>query len=233
MDIKEMILIEKECDADTIRAKELYQKLNFKGKMRHFWDYNRNKCYIVLFFIALGVIAYVLSPDPGPEANLRIKFVNAYMEGLLNETNTIETDYEAYLGEDNKCEMAFSYTKLDPDNEIQGGQNMESMMIEVVTCRLELFIFDEYAMNKLCSTEFIIDLSTCLEPEVVEKVNDRLVYHEDYEGKMVPMAIDITNTKYVKNMGIQGEKVFLSFVLGSPNQDVAKDFVTYIISQEM
>lgn len=232
MDIREMISIEKECDADTVRAKELYQQLDFIGRMRHFGEYHRNKCFVALAFIVLGVMIYVLSPEPRPEANLRIKFVNTQMEGLLNETNAIETDYEAYLGEDNICEMAFSYTKLDPDNEIQGGQNMESMLIEVVTCRLELFILDEYALNKLCPIEFIVDLSTCLEPKTVEKVNDRLVYHEDYEGKMVPMAIDITDTKFVEDMGIQGEKIFISFVLSSPNQKMAKDFVTYILSQE-
>ena len=233
MDIKEIAYIEKENDADTIRAKELYQKLDFKGKMEHLWEYHKNKFYTVIFFIVLAVIAYLLSPEPSPEANLRIKFVNTYVEGLMDETNIIETDYEAYLGENNTCEMAFAYTKLDPNNETQGGQNMESMMIEVATCNLEVFIFDEFAMNKLCPTGYLVDVNTCLEPEIVEKVKDRLVYHEDLEGNVVPMAIDITDTKYVKDMGIQGEKIFLSFVVNSPNPEVAKEFVTYIISQEM
>ena len=33
MDIKQMAYIEQENDADTVRAKELYQKLDFKGKI--------------------------------------------------------------------------------------------------------------------------------------------------------------------------------------------------------
>ena len=233
MDIRKIAFREKEFDADTKKAKELYQKLDFKEKLEYFWEYHKNKFYVVICLVALAVIGYVLSPEPSPEANLRIKFVNAYVEGLRDETNAVEIDYEKYLGENNTCEMAFSYTKFDPNNETQGGQNMESLMIEVVTCNLELFIFDEYAMNKLCPTGFIQDLSTCLETELVEQVNDRLVYHEDLEGNVVPMAIDITNTRYAKNMGIQGEKVFLSFVVNSPNPEVAKEFVTYIISQEM
>ena len=233
MDIKQMAYIEKENDADTIRAKELYQELDFKGKIEHFWEYHKNKLYVVVFFVVLAIIAYVLSPEPRPEANLRIKFINAYVEGIMDETNIIETDYEAYLGENNTCEMAFAYTKLGPNNETQGGQNMESMMLEVATCNLELFIFDEFAMNKLCPTGYLVDVNTCLEPEMVEQVKDRLVYHKDLEGNVVPMAIDITETKYVKDMGIQGEKIFLSFVVNSPNPEVAKEFVTYIISQEM
>lgn len=233
MDIKDIMYMEKECDADTIKAKELYKKLDLKGKIEHFWEYNKTKFYVTIFLIALAAIVYVFSPELKPEANLRIKFINAYVEGLMDETNIIETDYETYLGENNTCEMAFTYTKLDPNNETQGGVNMESMMIEVVTCNLELFIFDEFAMNKLCPTGFIVDLNTCLEPEMVEKVNDRLVYHKDLEGKVVPMAIDITDTKYVKDMGIQGEKVYLSFVANSTNMEMTKEYVTYIISQEL
>ena len=50
---------------------------------------------------------------------------------------------------------------------------MESMMLEVATCNLELFIFDEFAMNKLCPTGYLVDVNTCLEPEIVEKVKDK------------------------------------------------------------
>ncbi len=233
MNIKETMYMEKEMDIDTIRAKELYQELDLKGKIEYFWEYNKTKFYVTIFLIALAAIVYVFSPEPKPEANLRIKFINSYVEGLLDETNIIETDYEAYLGEDNTCEMAFSYIELDPNDETQGGQNMESLMIEVVTCNLELFIFDEFAMNKLCPTGFVVDLNTYLDPETVGKVKERLVYHKDIDGNVVPMAIDITDTKYAKDMGIQGEKVYLSFVANSTNMEMTKEYVTYIISQEM
>lgn len=232
MDVRNMYFIEKETDADTERAKELYQRLSWKEKLEHVWEYHKNKVYVALGLLILGVVAYVLSPEAGPEPNLRIKFVNAYVEGLMDESNVIETDYETHLGADNTCEMAFAYTKLDPNNETQGGQNMESMMLEVVTCNLELFIFDEVAMNKLCPTGFLVDINTCLDAEVVEKVKDKMIYHEDLEGNVVPMAIDITNMKYVKDMGIQGEKIYLSFVVNSTNIEMAKEFVTYMIEKE-
>ena len=80
---------------------------------------------------------------------------------------------------------------------------------------------------------YVVDLNTCLEPETVAMVKDRLIYHEDLDGNVVPMAIDITDTKYVKDMGIQGDKIFLSFVADSSNSEFAKEFVTYIISREI
>ena len=232
MDLREIASIERECDADTIKAKELYSEMDFKGKMEHFWEYHKNKFYVVAFCLAVIAIVVVFSPEPGVDANLRVKFINAYIEGLMEESNVIETDYETHLGEDNTCEMAFTYEKLDPNNETEAGQNMESLMIEVVACNLELFVFDEFAMNKLCPTGFVLDLNTCLDSSTVETVNDRLVYHKDLEGNLVPMAIDITDTKYAKNMGIKGENIYISFVANSPNPEVAKEFVTYIVSQE-
>lgn len=233
MELKEIVYIEREDDADTIRAKALYQELGVRGKVEHFWEYHKNKFYAVIFLAVVIVVVYMLRPTPSPDANLRIKFVNTYAEGLGDDATKIEVDYETYLGENNTCEMAFGYTKLDPNNEIQAGQNMESMMVEVVTCNLELFIFDEFAMNRLCQTGFIVDVNTCLAAEVIETAKDRLVYRVDLEGNVVPMAIDITDTQYVKDMGIQGEKIFLSFVVNSSNTEVTKEFVTYILSYGM
>lgn len=232
MDIREIAEIERELDTDAIKAKEMYQKLSFREKLKHLWLYHKSKFYIVLFLAVVGFLVSILSPKPTPDANLRIKFINAYVEGLLDETNIIETDYEAYLGEDNTCEMAFTYTKFDPDNEIQSGQNLESMMVEVVTCNLELFLFDEYSMKRLCPTGFIMDLTTCLDADVLTVWQEHLVYGEDLEGNVVPMAIDITDTAYVEDKGIQGDKIFLSFVINSSNVDITKNFVEYILEYE-
>lgn len=223
--------MKREDDADLLRAKVLYNELDLKGKVGHFWEYHKNIIIAFTILVVAAVIIYMLLPEPSPEANLRIKFVNIYVNGLAEDTNIIETDYETHLGENNTCVMSFDYSELNEENERQGGKNMEGMMIEVVGSNLELFIFDEFAMNKMCPTGFLVNLNTCIENEYLQKIDDRLVYHEDEEGDIVPVAIDITDTQYVKDMGIQGENVLVSFIANSPNQEIAKEYVKYIISR--
>ena len=144
-------------DADERRAKELYMELSRKEKIAHFWEYHKNHFYAAIFISVIAGIIYVTWPDPGKQANLRIKFINVEMEGLLETDNYMETDYEAYLGEDNTCQMLFYYSKFSPDDETGAGMNMEDMMLEVATGNLELFIFDEFAMNKLCPTGYVLE----------------------------------------------------------------------------
>lgn len=218
-------------DADTMMAKELYKKLHTKKKIKHFWEYYKNVVYFIVILSLIFIGGYILRPVPKPPANLRIKFVNTYVEGQTDVSNPMEADYEAYLGEDNTCQMSFTYSKLSLDNETEAGMNMEDMMIEVVTGNLELFIFDEMAMNKLCPTGFVLDLNSTLSSDVLKQVEEKLVYHKDINGNVVPMAIEITDTKYAKEMGLKGDKVFISFVSNSPNKEVAGQFVYYILSR--
>ncbi len=218
-------------DADTKRAEELYNKLNRKEKAAHLWIYYRNIVIVFAFFIALAGLVLVMWPVSGQEANLRIKFINAYMSGLSDENNYMQADYEEYLGEDNTCEMALTFTKINLDDETQSGVNMENLMFQVVIGGYELFIMDEYGMGKMCDSGFLRDISKCLDAEVLESVADNLIYHEDPDGNVVPMAINITDTEYVKATGIEGDGVYISFVENSPNGEVAKQFVTYILSK--
>lgn len=220
-------------DADTVMAEDLYNGMSTKKKIAYLWDYYKKILFFIIFLIGLAGMVYVLRPEAKPASNLRLKFVNARIEGLSDEDNSIKADYEAYLGEGNTCEMAFAYCKIDPNDETKGGVTLENLLFEVAAKRgIELFVFDEYAMNKLCPTGFVLDLNTCLDSEVLEQVQHRLVYHTDLEGNIVPMAIDITDTNYVGEMGIQGDGIYLSFAANSPNSEIVKQFVTYILTRE-
>ena len=108
-----------------------YEELNTKKKIAHFWYYYKTYVLVAVCLIALAVVVYVLRPIPGPQPNLRITFVNAYVPGLRDEINCIEEDYEAYLGMDNACQMAFNYYEMSMADETKSGMNMEDMMLMV------------------------------------------------------------------------------------------------------
>ncbi len=220
------------CDADTVMAAQVYSELSFREKLVHFWIYHWKIIFTVVFLILVAVMAYVLRPISTPDANLRIMFVNAYIPMLEEENNTLITDYERYLGEGNSCDMELSYCVISPEDKMREDTNMDKVMSAVTKWNIELFVFDKYAMNKICPTGFIRDLKTCMDGELLEKVLDCLVYYNDLEGNRVPMAIDIADTEYAEKIGIQGDGVYLAFAMNSPNEEVVKEFVTYILSAE-
>lgn len=220
-------------DADTAMAEELYNGMNTREKLVHLWEYSKRFLFLIAFVIGVAGIVYALKPTPKLEDNLRVKFVNASMEDIADENNRMKVDYETYLGDGNTCEMAFSNCRISTIDETKSGKTLGKLAFEVTVCNIELFVCDEYALNKLCSTGLVLDLNTCLDTELLEQVHYRLTYHADLEGNTVPMAIDITDTNYVKEMGIQGDGVYLSFAANSPNAEMTKQFVTYILSQEI
>lgn len=220
-------------DADALKSKELYEQLNFKQKLSHFWTYHKNIfLFALVALIVVGGITCVTILLPKSNANLRIKFINANMPTLNEETNYIISDYETHLGENNSCEMEFSRSTLSEDNDTQAGRDIEGLLMELVACNLELYVFDKFAMDSLCPTGYVVDLNTCLDPTTVESAQDKLVYYDDVDGNRVPMAIDISDTDYVKNAGIESDGVYVGFAANSPNPDIAKEFVTYLLTQE-
>ncbi len=221
------------CDADVKMAEKMYMEMGLKERCCHLWEYYKNIFYTIIFLAGCIGIVVVLRPTPKPEANLSIKFINTYMPGMTEGENYIEKDYETYLGEDNECQMAFSHTQIRFDDATKAGMDMEKLMIEVVACELELFIYDEYAMERLCTADWVYDLNSCLDSEVLRQVENRLIYHEYPDGQRVPVAIDISDTNYVKKAGIQGDKVYISFVANSDNEENARQFVTYIVSGQL
>lgn len=220
------------CDADTVMAAQVYSELSFRKKFVHFWIYHWKMVLTVIFFLSVGWMAYVLRPIPTPDANLRIMFVNAYIPMLEEENNTLIADYESYLGEGNSCEMELSYCVISPEDKMREDTNMDKVTSAVTKWSIELFVMDGYSMAKVCPTGFIKDLNTCVDSDVLSQVQERLVYHNDLEGNPVPMAIDITDTEYAEKIGIRGDGVFVAFAMNSPNEEVAKAFVTYILSAE-
>lgn len=218
-------------DADSIMAEQLYQEMGLKEKVVHLWGYYKNFVYAFIILILIFVMGYVMRPIPGPEPNLRIKFINTSIPQDTEGSNYVEKDYEEYLGEENDCIMLLTKSKLSKKEETKSGMNMESMMVEVVTGNVDLFIYDEFAMKKLCTAGWVLDLNTCLDYELLQKVEECLVYCEDLEGKTVPMAIDITNTNYVKEAGMGKDKVYVSFVANTQYVERAREFVTYMVSK--
>lgn len=219
-------------DKDTITARELYKQLSFKEKCKHFWMYNKKIFYgVFLGLVFVGIIC-IISPEPAPEGNLNIKFINAYMAGLFEENNFIESDYDMYLEDDDACQMVFSYSEISEEGGAQSGSNMEDMMIEVVASNLDICVVDEFALGKVCPAGFVQDVNSYLDGNMLAQIQERLVYWEDMDGNSVPMAIDISNTSYVKAAGIQGDGIYVCFVSNSANPEIAKEFVTYMLSYQ-
>lgn len=217
------------CDTDAQMGKLLYDELNLGEKARHFWWYNKQRIGVSIFIVLLAFLIVYLGPQPGTSANLRIKFVNTYVEGLEADTNRVETDYEAWLGPENTCVMGFSECELSKGDETDTASKIGKMMFQVANCNLELFFADEFALNKLSSAGYTMNLNLCLESDILERVQERVVFRENLDGELVPMAIDITDTNYVKEMGIQGERVYLAFALNYPNIEVANNYVEYVL----
>lgn len=218
-------------DADAMMAEELYNNLSKRQKVAHFWTYYKNIVLVIVFMIALAAMVYALKPVTGPEDNLRIQFVNAYLDGWAEEDNSMEMDYNAYLAPDNISQMALSYCEIRPDDPMRADVNMDKVMSKVGKWSVEILVLDEYALNNISPTGFLRDLNICLDSTVLEQVQERIIYRKNSEGIEVPVAIDITDTEYVKRVGIQGESVYISFAVNCPNEELSKQFVTYILSE--
>lgn len=217
-------------DTDSLMAKEKYKELGKREKIGYLWEYYfRKVLMIVLVLIGIVGVSYILRPEQ--EADIRVMCINVLMDDMTKENNWRLENQEFCLDEDTECEISFYYSEVNIKDEAESRRDIRGLTMKLMIGKAELIICDEFVMNKLSTTGWLCDLNTYLDEEMLKQVHEKLIFYKDKYDNEIPIAIDITQMNYAKNRGIQGEKVYVLLVKNSPNEELGKKFLEYILEQ--
>lgn len=217
-------------DEDARAGKALYQELSKIEKCKHIWAYYKSFLGVILALAAIVGMVYAVRPEEVTPPNLNICFVNTSIDGWSEEEtgHPLIDDYEAYLGEGNDCRIMLRTSKVKKAN---GSYNTGAFMMNIAASNLDVLILDAHAMDILGPNGCILQLDTCMDGEILESIQERLIYCENAEGMKVLTAIDITDTVYVEEMGIGGEEIYVAFPANSNHVDRAQEYVRYLLGE--
>ena len=155
------------------------------------------------------------------------------IQGMDKKEDRLTTEFTEYLGIDGKKERVYfdnnytlTYTNsVDQDPYISA----EKIMTQIATGSIDALITDKSNLRGFSTTDesAFIDLTTCLTDEEFNKVSDYVIYYKLSDGTELPVALDLTATKLVKDMGLSVKNPCFAIVRSSTHIDNATAFIRY------
>lgn len=192
--------------------------MTFAGKIKYTFSFYWFEMVVAAVFVVIAVIAGNLIYRASLPDLLHVAIINQYYDDdTVNKY--IASEYRSYLGTDDKNvvtvykNMSVSANE-DPefltvvltDYQTLGHYNLNDM--------LDVMICDEDALQVYAWSEDTTMIHIAMDEELYDKVKDHAVMLTDKnkiknDGKEYPGALDITDTEFAKNLGIDYSPVYL------------------------
>lgn len=205
MGIKEIITKER---TDFSKATK---DMTFKEKLSHIWEYYR--IWVVAGVIVIGLIAYSvygrIFPPPQEYANISfIGYVDEEVIELMQKDicESLELDPEKYFIQ---ISAAFEL-KDDP---VGSSAMIQKFYATMAAGEVDIIITSTDEIKVLTMGRLTDDVSLHLPPSLVEAYTNELFYcAEDEGGAVLPYAILLKNSEYLKSLGFQTDNLAVSIV---------------------
>ena len=206
-----------------------------RAKAEYIWEYYKIWIVCILFFVWFAGFAI------HQYATNRMDY-RCYM--IFNNTNAdvgtdseLWFDYVRYAGFDSddgdiefNAQSYFDYLKG-----VTGNSYFESFVTYADGGILDGFVTGTESLRALGKSGRLIDLNSEECASIKAKYGDRFIYSEpfdeDYEGEEVPVGIDISDSKLVKEYHAYVDPISLGIGAKSENIDAVELFLDFILEK--
>jgi len=207
-----------------------------KEKTAYIWEYYKIWIICIIFFVWFAGFAVHQFATKRADYRCYIIFNNTYAD--VGTDSELWFDYVRYAGfgtGDGDIEFnALSY--FDYLKGVTGNSYFEAFVTYADGGILDGFVTGTESLRALGKTGRLIDLNSGECISIKEKYGDRFIYavpfDEDYEGKEVPVGIDISDSRLVTEYKAYSEPVSLGIGAMSDNIDAVEMFLDFILQDQ-
>lgn len=222
----------------TIRGyrslKEATKGMTPKQKWEHYWTYYKTVTIaVVIGGILLGLFLYDIL-KPKPESVLDGAVINV---SLGDEACSYVTEgILAPLGAEEGQTATVTYFHIaDMSGEHNASYNYDEIMklTAMIAARsLDYLLMDKVAGDYYIKPGNLIDLSSVLTDAQLESIRDRLVYQEEEDGSLVPLAVDLTGTGFAAQCVMAEDSLYIGFPGNTGRNDQIYPLLECLINWE-
>jgi len=213
--------------------KEILAPMTWRERLEYFWEYYKIVFYVLIAIVLIinsiigikrmpnivfnGIAANVVVPD-GAESYL--------MEDWLQEIG----------GDPEKERVSFnlitfpSREELITEDELAYAQQAASL---VSAQMLDYVLMDKNALEYYLGDRIFASLENVLTQEQLKQFENKLVYLEEGDGTIYPVAIDISDTSFGQACASIDGMVFIGFPGNTTLADLTDEFFDYILKWEI
>lgn len=209
--------------------------MTFKEKLEHTWFSYKLEMYVACLFIFVlaVVISCVLS------ANTKILLAGDVMNVEMTDMGMsyISDEYFETLGVRkflNKVQVVKTAYSTTEEDDYQYNYNVSSQTLALVAARrLDFQIINLPALEMFFSEGIYLDLREFMTEGELAQWEGKIIYLEDPEtNERKPVALEITETGFIRDTVIGSEKVFFAVINTTPRVKETRAFFDYVLSWE-
>lgn len=221
-------------DKFSVRVKKERKKIKdlpgFKSKISYIWDYYKIPILSVIIG-AIAVISVVRSiRSNNYETALYVSYVNCISMDLRDNTMILNRTLTQWLGIDGKDTRVSvdGYYQIDPDTFSEDTySSTQKLNVLIVARNSDCYLSDDLFAKTWASYGNLADLETFLTPELLNKLEGRLLYYENGDtGETHAFGVDLTGLPFITDVLVFGnEHPVFSVVANAPHPKACITFL--------
>lgn len=212
--------------------KKKFKDLTFSEKTQYIWIYYR---YVILgVIIAAALIGYGIKSfvDNNYDNVCMIVVADGYIEDWDKDSDALTTGFTDYLGIDGKkqrIDFDYNYSLVPKDYDQDVDVSIQKIYTLSSTGSMDGYMTDKEYIDYFSSKReaFLYDLSELLSADEMNALSDHLVYYTTGEGNTIPFAVDLSDSKVIKDSGLTIKTPCYGIPVTAKNIDNAVAFIRY------
>lgn len=214
--------------------KEKTQGMTFSEKAEYLWEYYK----WVLLVAAFVVIVMSMVITGIVNTSGEILYSGALVNVQISEDGRsyLTEAWAQQLGAQKKEKVdLFTTSFQDLQNTADVETNSAAAMQVVLMITAEDFdyvLMDDVAFDFYKNHPVFTSLDRLFDAETLKEWEDTIIYHETQEDGRFPIAVDITDTAFVRDCVAEGQRVYVAFPGNTGRTALNDDFLMYLMDWE-
>ena len=219
--------------ASLRRDRETLKTLSFPKKLGFIFDYYKGWFFVLFCLILLGCYIGEAVTEIRNETVLEGFFCNDDED--LFPAKKLARDFSAYLGLGKRQQVIFDDTLyVIPGSGAEYNTASQSKVVAYIAAReLDFLVTTKELVASYAPSCPVLDLEGFLPEELLERLQDQLLYMEDGSGEYKACGVSLAGSRFTKDSEAQKESPhYLMAFSYSRHQDALLQFLRYAFEME-
>ncbi len=221
-------------------GKDKFKKLPFGAKLGYIKDYYSIHILAVIIVIVVIFSIYKTYQAKNYETILYTVLINndksVWDEDEDKYSKGLSEPFESYLnidGDSQRVVVDNNYI-LDYDRDAEMSvYSAESLVAMFYGAHMDVHIGDKLSLDYFCQDDdcFFYDLRKIFDEDFLKRHEDQIVYCTFSNGNQIPIALDISSCKIVKEAGLTVSPTLIAVFFNTERLDTAVEYVRFIMDE--
>ena len=207
--------------------------MTFPQKIGHLWT--RYKGFVLGVIAAALFVAVVVTVLDSVKKSTVLSGVTVNVQVADEGVLYLRERFKERLGvKSDKKVVYFNQSTMESGNDSANMDNyytIQSLNALCASGEIDYMILDQVGFEVMLNQELLVDFRDVFTDEELQTMTGMLEYCQiDDSEEIIPIALNITDTAFIREYTEEGSKVYFAFATGSPRTETCRELLFYLLA---